>query len=249
MSDQPPGDLWARFDLSKFVLGYLEEVGSVVMPPEFGVYEVLMPEEVADGLLLDEHVRLAFAPSAPSEQEDGALRLNVNHPLVESIAQSITRQPANARTFVRGVRTDKQGLAKLARQHLGLANARIDELPETMEAVLQHHYLLLNFKVTLLSEEKWEEMAVVVMDVQAGHMVDDPAILQRLEMIDPTPAYEEFPVASPRWQGAGEALALDTFQALLPRAEAALRYKLADQVAALALRMERQLMLDLARHR
>ena len=66
--------------------------------------------------------------------------------------------------------------------------------------VLQHHYLLLNFKVTLLSEEKREELAVVVMDVQAGHTVDDPAILQRLEMIDPTPAYEEFPVAPPRWQ-------------------------------------------------
>ena len=48
-------------------------------------------------------------------------------------------------------------------------------------------------------------------------------------------------------RGAGEALALDTFQALLPRAEAALRHKLADQVAALAARMERQLMLDLAR--
>ena len=60
MSDQPPGDLWARFDLSEFVLGYLEEAGSVVMPPEFGVYEVLMPEEVADGLPLDEHVRLGL---------------------------------------------------------------------------------------------------------------------------------------------------------------------------------------------
>ena len=124
----------ARFNLSEFVLGYLEEAGSVVMPPEFGVYEVLMPEEVADSLSLDDHTfALAFAPAAPSEQADAALRLSVNHPLVESIAQTITRQPANARTFVRGVRTDKQGLAELARQHLGLANARIDELPETQE--------------------------------------------------------------------------------------------------------------------
>ena len=243
MSDQPHD----RFSLSEFVLGYLEEAGSVVMPPEFGVYEVLMPEEVADSLLLDDHVRLAFTPSAQSEQADAALGLNVNHPLVESIAQTITRQPANARTFVRGVRTDKRGLTKLARQHLGLANARIDELPETKEEVLQHHYLIINFKITLLSEEKREELAVVVMDVQAGHAVDDPAILQRLEMIDPTPAFEGFPVAPPRWQEAGEALTLDTFQALLPRAEGALRHKLADQVAALAARMERQLMLDLAR--
>src|SRR4026207_1374123 len=116
MSAQPQD----RFNLSEFVLGYLEEVGSVVMPPEFGVYEVLMPEEVADSLLLDDYTRFAFTLSAHSEQADAALRLSVNPPLVESIAQTITRQPANARTFIRGVRTDKRGLAELARQHFRL---------------------------------------------------------------------------------------------------------------------------------
>src|SRR3954462_11849241 len=124
MSDQARGALGARFNLSEFVLGYLEEAGSVVMPPEFGVYEILMPEEVADSLLLDDHTRLAFSGSPvgapPSEQADNALRLSVNHPLVESIAQTITRQPANARTYIRGVRTDKRGLAKLAQQHFRL---------------------------------------------------------------------------------------------------------------------------------
>ncbi len=193
------------------------------------------------------------------------MRLSVNHPLVESIAQTLTRQPANAHTFIRGVRTDKRGLAELARQHFSLANARIDELPNTQEEAAQHHYLLCNFQITLLSEEKREELAVVVMDVQAGHAVDDPTLLQRLEILDPTPAYAGLPVAPPRWleratpaprrpphPGSGtafgrEALSLDTFQALLPRAEAALRHKLADQVVALTARMERQLMLDLAR--
>ncbi|MCC6458684.1 MAG: hypothetical protein IT328_27295 [Caldilineaceae bacterium] len=281
MSDQSPGARpgqdfralggQARFHLSEFVLGYLEEAGSVVMPPEFGVCEVLMPEEIAAGLSLDEHIRLAFTPSAQSapsggEEDplgaaDAVLRLSVNHPLVENIAQTITRQPANVRTFIRGVRTEKRGLAELARQHFGLANARMDELPATQEEAVRHHYLLCNFKITLLSEEKREELAVVVMDVQAGHAVDDPVILQRLEIIDPEPAFAELPVAPLRWQEperaqtamrpegarAREALALDTLQALLPRAEATLRDKLADQIAALAARMERQLMLDLAR--
>lgn len=291
MSDHSPGahpgqdarvlDGQARFHLDEFVLGYLEEAGSVVMPPEFGIYEVLMPEEVAGSLSLDEHTRLAFTPSAHSAPGDGegdplgaadaALRLSVNHPLVERIAQTLTRQPANARTFIRGVRTDKRGLAALARQHLSLANARIDVLPATQEQATQHYYLLCNFKVTLLGEEKREELAVVVMDVQAGHAVDDPVPLQRLEIIDPEPAYAELPVAPLRWRGAPggapwapahadmaptssspkssacTALAFDTLQALLPRAQAALRDKLAGQVAALAARLERQLMLDLTR--
>ena len=36
-----------RFDLDRFVLDFLEQQGSLVAPPAFGVYEVLMPDELA----------------------------------------------------------------------------------------------------------------------------------------------------------------------------------------------------------
>ena len=95
MSDQsqgagagsPLGAARARFNLSEFVIGYLEETGSVVMPPEFGVYEVLMPEEVADSLSLDDHTHLAFTGSPESSHAD--LRLSVNHPLVEALPRPL----------------------------------------------------------------------------------------------------------------------------------------------------------------
>ncbi|MCB0065408.1 MAG: hypothetical protein KDE19_24955, partial [Caldilineaceae bacterium] len=240
-----------RFDLSKFVLGYLEEAGSVVTPPEFNVYEVLMPEQLAAGLGIDEYARLSFAAETPKQAQNDMAndvqRLSVNHPLVENISQTITQQPANGRSYIRGVRTDKHGLAKLAETEIELPNARIDPLDDAQEEATQHHYLVCNFKVTLTSEEKEEELVAVVMDLQAGHAVDDETLLDRLAIIDPEPAYGGLPIASPRWQGAGEPLAPETLQALLPRAEVALREKLTAQANTLAARMERHLLLDLAR--
>lgn len=243
----------ARFELSKFVLDYLEEAGGVAMPPEFGVYEVLLPADVAGKLALDEYLRLTFATPGQSDGATGqraptdVVQLNVTHTLVERMAQTLTQQPANAQSYIHGVRIDKRGLAALARTHYRLPNARVDELPKSQEEAAQHHYLLCNFKVTLISEEKQEELVAIVMDVQAGHAVTDETILQQLAIIDPEPTYLGLPIAQPRWLGAGEALAPATLQALLPRAEAALRQQLAPQVATLTTRMDRHLLLDLAR--
>ena len=205
-----------RFNLSDFVLGYLEEAGSIVMPPEFGIYDVLMPDDIAQNLTIDEHARLAFGASTPDASTpvsspqngelDNALRLGVSHPLVENIAQTLTSQSANMRAYIRGVRTDKRGLLELARKHYGLANARVDELPKTQEEATQHHYLLCNFKVTFLSEEKQEDLVPVIMDVQGGYAVEDEVILQRLAILDTVPAFGGLAVSQPVWQGAGGAL-------------------------------------------
>lgn len=243
MSEQ----LQERFDLGKLVLGYLEEAGSVVMPPEFDIYEILMPDELASILELDEHVRLSFAARTQNGLPDEVVQLGVTHPLVERIADMLTEHPANAQSYIRGVRIDKRGLADLARAHYELPNARLSEVPKTTEEATRHHYLLCNFKVTLIGEEKQEELVAVIMDVQAGHVVDDEVIRDQLAIIDPEPAHGGLPIAPARWQGAGDALAPETLQMLLPRAEEALRDKLAEQTAAQTARMERHLALDLAR--
>ncbi|MEM7129929.1 MAG: hypothetical protein AAF702_26595 [Chloroflexota bacterium] len=271
MSDQPqiPSDA-ERFNLSDFVLGYLEGEGSIVMPPEFGIYEVLMPDEVAESLTLDEHARIAFGKpteGAKNANQEDLLQLGVSHPLVGNIAERLTSHPANVRTYIRGVRADKRGLAELARTHLGLANARIDEIPKTQEEGAQHHYLLCNFKVTLLSEEKQEELVAVVIDVQAGSIVEDETVLERLAILDVESAYEGLPMAPLRWNlaktqsakpqqpngalannpVANAPLTAETMQALLPRAEEAIKKQLEEQVLGQAARMERHLDLDLAR--
>jgi hypothetical protein len=235
-----------RFDLTRFVLGFLEQEGSVVAPPAFGIYEVLMSEDLAADLGTDDFLRLNFSADNPPAAED-VVRLSVNHPLVETIAVQVTLQPANATVYVNSVRLEKRGLLDLARKQFSFPNARIDGLPDRQEARELHHYLLMNFKAAIVSEEKQEELATVMMDLQAGHAVDDPDLLHQLEIYEPRPSFESLPVAQPRWIDAGQALSPETLQAILPRAESALRYKLADRLASLSARIQHNLELDLAR--
>jgi hypothetical protein len=235
-----------RFDLARFVLGFLEQEGGVVTPPAFGIYEALLPEDLAADLGIDDFLRLNFSTESLPTEED-VVRLSVNHPLVESIAEQVTTQPANAAVYVTSVRLEKRGLLDLARKQFSFPNARVEGLPKREEASELHHYLQMNFKVTVVSEEKQEELATVMMDLQAGHAVDDPDLLHQLEIYEPRPAFESLPVAQPRWIDAGEALSSETLQALLPRAENALRAKLADRLTAMSARIQHNLALDLAR--
>jgi hypothetical protein len=236
-----------RFDLSRFVLDYLEQQGSVVAPPAFGVYEVLMPEELAADLGVDDFQHLRFDGEPAPDASDATLQLSVNHPLVDTIAAQVAAQPASAAVYVNQVRLEKRGLVELARKTFGFPNARLDYVPQTQERSELHHYLQFNFKVTILSEEKQEDLASVLMDVQAGHAVTDPAQLRMLAVYDTTPVFEGFPLAQPRWIGAGEPLALETLHALLARAETATRASLTPRLTALAARMAHHLALDLAR--
>ncbi|MBX2999046.1 MAG: hypothetical protein KF893_11100 [Caldilineaceae bacterium] len=235
-----------RFDLARFVLGFLEQEGGVVAPPAFGIYEALLPEDLAADLGIDDFVRLNFSAENPPADAD-AVRLSVNHPLVETIAEQVTTQPANAMVYVNHVRLEKRGLLDLARKQFTFPNARVDGLPNREEARELHHYLQMNFKVAIISEEKQEELTTVMMDLQAGHAVSDPDLLHQLEIYAPEPSFESLPLAQPRWRGAGSALSAETLQAILPRAENALRAKLADRLTALSARIQHNLALDLAR--
>jgi hypothetical protein len=235
-----------RFDLSRFVLDFLEQEGSVVTPPAFGIHEVLMPEELAEKFNLDEFARLSFGTEKPPAGED-VVQLSVNHPLVEAIADQVTERPANATVYVNSVRLEKRGLFELARKEFSFPNARIEALPMREESRELHHYVQFNFKVTTIGEEKQEEQASVIMDLQAGHAVTDPSLLEQLAIYEVQPGFDTLPVARPRWPGAGPALSQETLLQLLPRAENALQKKLANRLTALAERIQHHLALDLAR--
>ena len=235
-----------RFDLSRFVLDFLEKEGSVVTPPSFGIHEALLPEELAASLQIDDFVHLSFNPEQAATP-DGPLRLSVNHPLVETIAERVAAQPANATAYINNVRLQKTGLLDLARKQFGFPNARLDGVPKTQEERELHHYVQFNFKITTITEEKQEAQASVIMDLQAGHAVPDPDQLRLLAVLDPQPAFDTLLVAPPRWTAAGDALADETLQALLPRAESVLRAQMAERLDGVATRIQHNLELDLAR--
>ena len=107
-------------DLEQFVLDYLQEADSIVEPPAYGVYEVLLPEAVAGRWQVPAYLQLAFAETA---QED-VTQLGYNHPLVAQMVQEAHEQPASARLYVNNLRLDKSGVDELAIKSWAILNAR-----------------------------------------------------------------------------------------------------------------------------
>ena len=124
---------------------------------------------------------------------------------------------------------------------------RLDFVPQAQEQSELHHYLQFNFKVTVIGEEKQEDLASVTMDVQAGHAVLDPAHLRQLAVYETEPAFAGFPLAQPRWHGTAAPLAVETFHALLARGVTAMHTSYAARLAGVSARMHHHLQLDLAR--
>lgn len=232
-----------QFDLASFVLGYLEHGGSLLTPPAYSVYEALLPDDLAGQIQADSYLRLAF----DAEAEADALRLSVNHPLVEAMAEEAAQQPGHAQVAINHVRLEKPGLYDLAARTFSFANARLGAARNAVEQSALHHILRFNFKATLLSDEKQEQIVSVTLDVQAGHAVRAAEHLARLVTSETETAFGHLPLARPRWPGAGEALDAVTWQALLQRAQAAAEAALQERLAAQQARNQRFLELDLAR--
>ncbi|MBX3049928.1 MAG: hypothetical protein KF753_00565 [Caldilineaceae bacterium] len=244
MSDQNREE---HFDLARFVLGYLAEKGSIVAPAAFGVHEVLLPELLAGRLKIESYLNLRFGAEESRPDEDDSLRLSVNHPLVDRLADELLKAGANSQVFINHLRLDKKGLLEQAEKNIGIANARLSQKKGAMEQQALHHYLRFNFKVTFVSDEKQEFLVSIVMDAQNGYAITDAQHLQRLLSTGTTPGYPHMSVAPPRWLGAGAIDAAQTYQALLERAQKALESQLSPRMIAMQQRIQRFLELDQAR--
>lgn len=234
-----------RFDLAQFVLTYLEHEGSLVTPPSYGACEVLLPEELAAALHVDSYMKLAFDDRG--ENAEDALRISVNHPLVEAIAERIMQKTGNAQVFINHVRLEKKGLFDLAFKKFRITNARLTPKKGAEEQATLHHYLRCNFKVAFLTHEKQEHIISVVMDVQGGYAIQDDRVLAQLTTSETTPAFADMTTAKPRWIDVDEPLSSASLDPLLERAREAVQTRIAEQVKMLQTRMQRYLELDLAR--
>jgi hypothetical protein len=95
--------------LSQLVLGYCRQVGALVEPPAYGVYETLLPDEVAARWEVAPHQRFVF-DAADNHAEHGAVFLHYGHALVETIVNELRWQSANGQFFINNVRPEKPGL-------------------------------------------------------------------------------------------------------------------------------------------
>ena len=235
-------------ELADFVLSAIRQAGGLVDPPVFDGYDVLLPEEIARRWQVPVYQRLTFAeaPQAGDETEP-VTAIGYGHPLLETLVEEIRTEPACAQAFVNNLRTDKRGLFSLARQALVFPNARLSEVPRQSEVVADCHYTRFNFKAALVTDEKWEQLVPVVMDVQAGFAVPELAQFERLVRLEEESAPGRHLPAPVRWLPGQAPLSRQVLDTLLERAAGAALRELAAPLEALRRRAARYLELDRAR--
>lgn len=246
-------------ELADFVLSYCREAGAIVEPPAYGIYEVLLPDDLAARLGVSAYQRFAFDDTplgfrSPQDEnwpsgaaEADVTYLSYGHPLVENLIEMARREPACTRLYANAVRLDKRGLADLARRALSFPNARLVEVEGQTESPALGHYVRFNFKAALITDEKREQLLSVLMDAQGGYPVKELAQIEHLTALETTPAFEHLPVMPPLWLPGEEPLSRQALEGLLERAQRAALDELAEPLDSLQRRAARFLELDRAR--
>lgn len=240
-------------ELADFVLGTFRQVGGIVEPPAYGVYEALLPEEVAGRWNVPAYQRLAFADQAPAEmtEAEDATVVGYGHPLVETLMEEVRAEPACVQVYVNDVRLDKRGLLKLADEEMAFPNARLSEISRQKETPALCHYVRFNLKAALITDEKHERLVSVVMDAQTGFAVPELTGIEQLTPLAEETTFGHLTSAPVRWlPGSGredDVLSCQVLEELLERATHAALGELGEPLENLHRRAVRHLELDRAR--
>lgn len=234
--------------LRELVLGYCRQVGALVDPPAYGIYEVLLPEEVAARWRVNPFQRFTFSSGGQDGQGQVA-RLHYGHALVEEIISELRQQAANAHFYINMVRLEKPGLSALIEKSFRFPNARLFSILKAQEKASLYDVVRFNFKVNLISDEKRELIKPVWMNLQGGFAVDG-AEIERQAILERENRFGSLERATPTWRvpSAGDSpLSAGVLQQLLERARRAAMFELRSNLESMERRMRRFLELDRAR--
>ena len=234
--------------LQDLILGYCRQVGGLVEDPAYGVYEVLLPDEIAARLGIEPLQRFVFSQDQRGTGEGTATLLHYGHPLVETVVEALRRQPANGLFFVNNVRLEKPGLYAVIEKTLALPNAKLFLASGAMERRRLYHYVRFNFKASLIADEKRELILPVWMHLQGGYPVKGDDI-EHLAGLDSENQFPHLEVAEPLWlpQPPANPVSEEVLRPLLARARQAARHELGDTLQSLQTRLQRFYDLDRAR--
>lgn len=236
-------------ELEQFVLDYLQEIGSIVEAPAYGIYEVLLPEPAAARWHVPAYLQLTFADT----ERDDVNRLGYNHPLVEQMVQEAHGRSASTCLYVNNLRLNKSGVDELAIKNWVILNARAQPQKRSTVTRVRSTYVRFNFKAAILSHEKQERLVSVLMDAHTGSRVaGSEPIESSATAVSADATLASLSDAPMCWQPEDgpplqAPLAEATLLALLGRAQTAVLREMETELAALQERVARYRQLDEAR--
>ena len=233
-----------ELSLQEMMLGYLQQMGALVEPPAYGIYDVLLPDDVAERWGVDAIQRFSF--TAGEEEISGVTRLYYGHPLVDRTVEEIRELSANAVFSIQNVRLEKPGLFDVIKKTLALPNARLFPVHGVMERKRMYHYLRFNFKASLIADEKREMLLPIWMHLQGGYWVKAEEI-ERLAAMESHTPFGSLPLAEPFFHSQPNPLSPEVLRDVLERARRSAALALGDTLTTLQKGLSRYLELDQAR--
>lgn len=146
-------------ELEAFTQELLQGIGALVEYRQ-GVLEAVLPETHLGDLGGEGFARLAFDPYVA--EKAGAQYLSLGSPLADELIAMASRMGSVTRWYINGLRWSQRRAIHLDQWKARFANARI--FYDEMEIPFACHYLIFNFQVSYLSDEKREEVHTVVVD-------------------------------------------------------------------------------------
>lgn len=237
-------------ELKSFVLSCLQAIGALVDTPSYNLVEVVLPDEYAAELGKPAFLRLAFSQEVAEAHPD-AEYVTYGSPLVEGLIELARRRGLAIRWYINDVRLSKPGLFEIAKKSIGFTNARLVPLEEAADRRMCFYYLLFNFKVSYISDEKQEALVPVLMNLNTGQPAHELQENWSGVMLDAERRFPEMADAPLFWRGrenpALQPLSEESLEELYRRAARAVERRIAPTIASLQRRAARHLKLDRAR--
>lgn len=176
--------------LKDFVREVVEIKGGIAEEKEKGVLGVLLPENVGKELFGKEYERLSFFPDRPQTKF-----ITYGSPLLDKVISLIENLGKTARIMAEDIHPRKKNLIRLIEDNFDFPNAR--KLGSLIDSEIVCSYLLVNFKVSIISDERKEEIVTAVVDertLRIGREIINLILELRYKEEEPPETVKRYPI-------------------------------------------------------
>jgi len=177
-------------NLKNFVREVVEIKGGIAEEKERGVLEVLLPENVGKQSFGREYERLSFLPDRKQTKF-----ITYGSPLLDKVISLTKDLGKTARIMAEDIYPRKKNLVRLIEDNFDFANAR--KLGSLMDRKAICSYLLINFKVSIISDERKEEIVTTVVDegtLRIGREIINLILELRYHEKEPPETLRRYPI-------------------------------------------------------
>jgi len=156
--------------LRDFVKEVIEIKGGMAEESQNGILEMLLPLDLRKKLSCKEYKEICFLPGC----EEGEF-ITYGSPLLDKVISLTEEIGETAEVFIEDIRLKKENLTSLIENRFTFANSK--KLGRLLTRRMIGSYLLINFRVSIISDEKKEKIVTTITD---EHSLRTP-----MELIDP----------------------------------------------------------------